>query len=228
MESFLGASVGANRLEKRSGFAAEAKMFDLTGQQVLLRIAAVIVIAATHGVFVAGLAILMGDRGPRYDGRLSLNPGKHIEFIGALTMTVFRIGWIKPVAIDLNELRNRTVGVIVIVFGSLALTIGLAEILWLLRPTLITSFEDTNVVRTFGLWIDTFATMTIWFAVLNLIPIPPFTGGLFLALVSPRLHQMMMERLIVVAIVLAVLVFAGAAAGVFDPVVDSVRDALLR
>ncbi len=203
-------------------------MFDLTGQQVLLRIAALLVIVATHGAFVAGLAILMGDRGPRYDGRLSLNPGKHIEYVGALTMIIFRIGWIKPVAVDLSELRYRVVGVIVIVLGSLALTIGLAEILWLLRPTLVTTFPDTGFVRTINLWIDTMATLSVWFAVINLIPFPPFTGGLILALVAPQLHKLMIERLLVVTIVLAVIIFAGAAADVFDPAVNEVRDFLLR
>lgn len=203
-------------------------MFDLSGQQVLLRILAMVVIVATHGAFVAGLAILMGDRGPRYDGRLSLNPGKHVEFIGALTMVLFRIGWIKPVAVDLSELRSRTIGVFVIFIGSLALTLLLAEILWLLRPTLVTAFPDTSLIRNINLWIDMMATMSVWFVVLNLIPIPPFTGGLVLALIRPNLHKWLVDRLLLVAIVIGVIVVVGAAADIIDPAIDEVRDFILR
>lgn len=203
-------------------------MFDLSGQQVLLRIVSMLVIVATHGAFVAWLAVLMGDRGPRYDGRTSLNPGKHFEFVGALTMVLFRIGWIKPVAINPAELRSRIFGVAVIVIGSLALTLLLAEILWLLRPTLITTFPDTSLVRTINLWIDAMATMSVWFAVINLIPIPPFTGGLVLALIRPDAHKWLVDRILLVAIVVAVIIVAGAAADVIDPAIDEVRAFILR
>ena len=46
-------------------------MFDLSGQQVLLRIVSMLVIVATHGAFVAWLAVLMGDRVVVLKGRPS-------------------------------------------------------------------------------------------------------------------------------------------------------------
>lgn len=203
-------------------------MFDLTGQQVLLRFLAGLVIIGLHGLFVAGLAVSMGDRGPRYDGRLSVNPLRHIEPIGALTFVVFRIGWIKPVAVDIAELRNATVGVLVIVLGSLLLMIAVAEVLWLLRPTIITSLPDVSAVQTLSVWIDTAATMAVWFAVVNLIPVPPLTGGLLLALIAPSLYRVLMKHILYIAIGMAVLVFTGAAATVLDPAVEAARAVFLR
>ena len=203
-------------------------MFDLSGQQVLLRIAAMLVIIAAHGWLVAALAVLMGDRGPRYDGRLSLNPLRHLELIGALTLVLFRVGWIKPVAVDPGELRSRFGGMVVIVLGSLLLTVAVAEVLWLLRPTLLTAFSDTSVIRTLVLFIETMARMTVWFAIVNLVPIPPLTGGLFLAVLAPGAYRFLDGKRIFVAIALAAIAFTGAAVDVLDGAVNAVANVVLR
>ena len=203
-------------------------MFDLSGQQVLLRLIAAVVIVGLHGFFVAGLAVAMGDRGPKLDGRFSINPLKHFEPVGALTMVLFRIGWIRPVAVDVGELRSPVLGVVVIVIGSLLLTLGVAEILWLLRPLVITTFPDASAVQTLSLWIETTVTMSVWFAVINIVPIPPLTGGLILSLMAPSLHRALNDRVLYMAIGLAVIIFSGVAVTVFDPVIEAVRELLLR
>mgnify|MGYP007130729365 CR=1 FL=1 len=54
-------------------------------------------------------------------------------------MILFRIGWLKPMAIDPSLLRLGRAGLFVIVLGSLAVTLLIAEGLWALRPWLVTS-----------------------------------------------------------------------------------------
>lgn len=203
-------------------------MFDLTGQQVLLRFAALLFIIGAHGFFVAGLAVLMGDKGPRYDGRLTINPLKHFEPIGALAAVLLRTTWIRPVAIDPRQLRSPVVGMAVVILGSLALTALLGLGLWMLRPTILTTFSDTSLVRSVLLWIDTTATMSVWFAVFNLIPIPPLTGGLVLRLVAPDLHRVLTARILIPAVVIGVIVFAINAADLLSPVIGDVSGSLLR
>ncbi|MCW5697499.1 MAG: hypothetical protein KIS96_12305 [Bauldia sp.] len=203
-------------------------MFDLTGQQVLLRFAALLLILATHGFFVAWLAMLMGDKGPRYDGRLSLNPLRHFEPIGALSAILFRSPWLRPVAVDPKELRWPVVGIAVIILGSLALTVLVALALWLLRPTILTTFPDTSLVRSILLWIDTTATMSVWFAAINLIPIPPFTGGLVLTLIAPDLYRRITKRIIIPAIAVGIVLFAINAANNLSPAVRAVARYVLN
>lgn len=203
-------------------------MFDLSGQQVLFRIAALLVIISFHGLFVALIAVWLGDKGPRFDGRVSINPMRHLEPIGALLLVIFRLGWIKPVAIDLKAFRWRFGGAAIVVLASLTLTILLAEALWLLRPALITSFSDSSAIRTLILMIETMARMTVWFAVVNIIPVPPLTGGLLLAAVAPTAYRFLDEKRLFIGIAFGVIAFAGAATDVLDTTVSALTDLLLR
>ncbi|MBQ2266502.1 MAG: site-2 protease family protein, partial [Clostridia bacterium] len=43
------------------------------------------------------IATKLGDPTPRYQGRLTLNPFAHIDYIGALCIILFGVGWAKPV-----------------------------------------------------------------------------------------------------------------------------------
>lgn len=201
-------------------------VFDLTGQQVLMRLLSLLLVVGLGGFFVAALAVAMGDAGPRHDGRLSPNPIRHIEPIGALTILVFRTGWLKPVAIEIGQLRRG--GVIVIVLGSALLMLGLAELLWLLRPTIVTTLPDGSFSRSVVVWIDTAAVIAVWFAVTSLIPLPPFTGGLLLARFAPALHAQLARRTFFVALAWGIVVVALAAANLLDPAIRAVADLFLR
>ena len=79
--------------------------FDLTLNQLVLRLVAMVAIAAVHGLAVAGAAVALGDPGPRHDGRFTLNPLAHLDLLGATSGVLFSVGWIKPVAIDPALLR---------------------------------------------------------------------------------------------------------------------------
>ena len=59
-------------------------MFDLSFLQLLTRAIATIVVLALMGFCVAGFARLLGDRGPAYDGKLTLNPFVHMDIFGLL------------------------------------------------------------------------------------------------------------------------------------------------
>ena len=48
----------------------------------MLRLLAMVFIAAVHGIAVAGTAFALGDPGPRYDGRLTPNPLSHLDVLG--------------------------------------------------------------------------------------------------------------------------------------------------
>ncbi|MBR4123865.1 MAG: site-2 protease family protein, partial [Clostridia bacterium] len=51
-------------------------------------------------------AVKLGDDTPRFQGRLSLNPFAHIDYIGALCILLFGFGWAKPVQVNGRNLRN--------------------------------------------------------------------------------------------------------------------------
>ena len=61
----------------------------------------IVLIALTFHEFAHGaVAYALGDKTAKNLGRLSLNPIKHLDPIGAICMLLFRFGWAKPVPID--------------------------------------------------------------------------------------------------------------------------------
>jgi Zn-dependent protease len=89
--------------------------------------------------------------------------------------------------------------------------------LWALRPWLLTTFARASAAQGAVLWVENVATLSAAFAVFNLIPIPPFTGGLILAGYAPRLHGLLMRRIMIPAAVFTAILFAADAAELVDP-----------
>ncbi|MGV8839424.1 MAG: hypothetical protein ACWA6X_03865 [Bauldia sp.] len=197
-------------------------MFDLSGQQVLFRIGTALFIAGTHGYALALIARLMGDPGPGYDGRLTLNPLQHGQFFGFLSMVLFRIGWIRPMAIDHRLLRFGRFGLVVVVLGALAVTLLIAEGLWLLRPWLLTTFSGTSAVQGAVLWFENVAMLSSAFVVFNLIPIPPFAMGLVLSGYAPRVYALLVRRIFFPSAAIAAILYFADDAGLVGPAVRSV------
>ena len=48
------------------------------------------------------------------DGRLTLNPLKHLDPFGTLCLIFFRMGWAKPVRINTRYYKNRKSGIIMV------------------------------------------------------------------------------------------------------------------
>ena len=66
-----------------------------------------IVFALTFHEFAhAFVAYKAGDNTPKAQGRLTLNPLKHISPLGALMFLLFGFGWAKPVEINPLKFRN--------------------------------------------------------------------------------------------------------------------------
>ena len=51
-------------------------------------------------------AYKLGDPTAKALGRLSLNPIKHLDPVGAVCMLIFHFGWAKPVPINMRNFKN--------------------------------------------------------------------------------------------------------------------------
>lgn len=186
---------------------------DLTLQQLVLRLIAYVFIAAVHGFAVAAAAVAMGDRGPRYDGRLRLNPLAHLDIIGTASGVLFSIGWIRPVAIDPFELRLGRIGLAIVVASGAAATMIGAVALRLGRPLLLPLLPDTSSATVFAL-IEIIGELSAWFALINILPMPPLTGAHLLAVAAPKYGKVISKIAPYSRVVLALV----AATGVFTKV----------
>lgn len=133
--------------------------------------------------FSHGLAAhLLGDRTPKYQGRLTLNPFAHLDPIGAVMIALFGFGWAKPVQVNLNNFKKPKLGMaITALAGPLSNIISAFVLIVVLR--ILMAFEAVNmVVVTF---FATAAYINISLAVFNLIPLPPLDGSKILNAVLP-------------------------------------------
>ena len=196
-------------------------MYDLSLHQLLIRAGACVIVVAIHGFAVAAIARVLGDRGPQFDGRLTLNPFSHLDILGAATMVLFQLGWIQPVTIDPAQLRFGRVGLVVCVFGSLAATLGAVVLLLGLRIPVL-SFMPSAVAPTVIAMLNAAVEMCTWFVAFNLLPLPPLTGAHFLVAARPSLTPLLANYRLYAGVAFAALIFSG----VVQPFVRPVRDAV--
>lgn len=130
-----------------------------------------------HG-FVASR---LGDPTPRYEGRLTLNPFAHIDYIGALCILLFGFGWAKPVGVNPRYFKNGKRGMaLVALAGPLSNLImaTLALLLGNVAAVVYYSISSDNSVLAFLYLICSYiAQINVSLAVFNLIPIPPLDGS---------------------------------------------------
>ena len=79
-----------------------------------------------HEVSHGYVAYLLGDNTAKSQGRLSLNPIKHIDLFGLIALIVIRIGWAKPVPINSMNFASRKKGMLLTSFAGPGMNFFLA------------------------------------------------------------------------------------------------------
>src|SRR5690606_21539766 len=129
------------------------------------------------GGAVALIAEKLGDPGPKYDGRRTLNPLAHLDLVAALHAVFFRCTWTKPTLVDAAQLRGGWPGRLAIVLGACAVLAGTSAAALLLRAAVAGTIKG-NLGVAVGSLLLTYSDLAIATAVLNLLPLPPFLGSL--------------------------------------------------
>ena len=72
----------------------------------ILMLPAILIGFTFHEYAHAKMADRLGDKTPRFQGRLTLNPIAHLDPIGTLCILFFGIGWAKPVQVNPSAFKN--------------------------------------------------------------------------------------------------------------------------
>lgn len=72
------------------------------------------------------VALWNGDRTAKVNGRLSLNPLKHLDPIGFLMLVVFHFGYAKPVPVDPRNFRNPKLGMTLVSLAGVTVNLILS------------------------------------------------------------------------------------------------------
>lgn len=145
-----------------------------------IMIPAILIAFTFHEFAHAFIADRLGDNTPRYEGRLTLNPVKHIDLAGFLMIMIFGFGWAKPVRTNPYAYKNYYRDDL---FVSIAGPIAnfLTSILFSIIFGLYIRYVYINIPNNVGIKIlsdiiEQVITLNVFLGFFNLLPIPGFDG----------------------------------------------------
>ncbi len=207
-------------------------MQELNTIQLLIVLAPPLLLAITlHEVAHGWVALRCGDPTAKSQGRLSLNPLRHIDPVGTVLVPAllaifggFIFGWAKPVPVNYHRLRQPKRDMAFVALAGpganfiMALGWGLVMVIgyhlqagmaWLGEPLLLMGGAGINV--------------NVMLGVLNLAPIPPLDGSRVLAGVLPDRAGEVMARMEPYGLIILVALIALGLFNVLMPLVNSIR-----
>jgi Zn-dependent protease len=133
-------------------------MFNRSITEILLSIPGVLIALVFHEFAHALIADKLGDKTPRYQGRITLSPRAHLDPVGLILILLAGFGWAKPVQIDPRNLKHpRRDDALISLAGPLAnliMAIFFAIIIKVLIVTNIVGSFPTSVWNNLGFILD--------------------------------------------------------------------------
>ncbi len=151
---------------------------------LLLSIPGVLIAITFHEYAHAFAAYKLGDDTAKIQGRLTLNPFKHMDPIGIIMLLFLGFGWGKPVQVDSRNF-NRNISAskaeaIVSIAGPLAnfiLAIVFSIITVITMKFGLLSGLSIRATLTIEIILQSIILMNIGLGIFNLIPLPPLDGS---------------------------------------------------
>jgi Zn-dependent protease len=142
--------------------------------QALLDVLIFWILTTPHEFAHAWVATMLGDDTPRRDGRVTLNPAAHVDWLGTVIVPLATslmgagfLGWGRPVNTDPRKLRGGRVGLAVVALAGPLSNVVFAGIIAL----------AANLAPNAAEILFRAAYMSIYLALFNLIPLPPLDGS---------------------------------------------------
>lgn len=158
--------------------------------QTLIYVVPALLIAISMHEFAHGyMSYLLGDPTPKMDGRLTLNPFRHLDVWGTLCLLVFHVGWAKPIRVNTRNYKNKRRDMILVAAAGPLMNFILA-FLFMLLYGLIYKFGTSGVLFNYLYVLSYYgAQLNVGLGVFNLIPVPPLDGANILAEIVPAVNR---------------------------------------
>ncbi len=218
----------------------------------LLSMPVILLALSVHESAHGYAAYKLGDPTARNLGRITLNPMKHFDIFGFLSMLIIHIGWAKPVPINARHFKNPRRDMALTGAAGPLSNLAMALINFIvLRISMIflsNAFIDEAFlfikadtagqafVGSLGFTIASLCVYLLYLgvilnvslAIFNLIPVPPFDGSrIFYAFLPPKCYFGVMKYERVIMIVLILLLAFGFLSGPLQAIENAVIDGLM-
>lgn len=156
--------------------------------EYLYIIPAALIAIVLHELGHALVSVWLGDPTPKFEGRLTLNPIKHIDPIGIICLIIMGFGWAKPVRIDPTYYKNKKIGMTLVGLAGPLMNFIVAIFSFIMIGIMIyiDSFFANTIVYIVNKFFTYLAFINIGLGLFNLIPIPPLDGSKIIGVVLPQ------------------------------------------
>ncbi|HEY8501030.1 MAG TPA: site-2 protease family protein [Clostridia bacterium] len=210
-------------------------MLNQSLEQYILIIPVLLISLTIHELAHGYTAYRLGDMTAKEQGRLTLNPLKHLDPIGTIMLVVARIGWAKPVPVNPYFFRDRKRGMMLVsIAGPLSNLILAFMGIFLYQISFVTMYENivrgSSIVTYWLLFLSMFFSINLNLAIFNLLPVPPLDGSKILSGILPAdkyFRFMQYERIIGMIFLVAVIVFPGIISTVIGFFTKPIADSML-
>ena len=151
---------------------------------LVLTLPAVIIAMTFHEYAHAFAADKLGDDTPRQQGRLTLNPLKHIEPVGFFLLLFAGFGWGRPVEINTNRFNknmDKSKGEAIVSFAgplmNIILAIVSAFILGVILKFNLLAKLQMQYAEIVIIFMMQLLYINLGLGIFNLIPLPPLDGS---------------------------------------------------
>ena len=175
----------------------------------------------------------LGDPTPKRQGRLSLNPLKHLDPNGTLCLIFFHVGWAKPVVVNPDYYKNKKRGMALVALAGPLMNFLLAIFSIIIMAIFVKVNAYSNVLIIIYNFLLYFSVINLGLGLFNLIPIPPLDGSRILgAFLKDDTYEQYMkyERygFIIIAILLALSSLRGNGTSFISELVDIIFNFIFR
>ena len=163
----------------------------------IIMLPAILIAFTFHEYAHAYVADKLGDKTPRFQGRLTLNPIAHIDPIGFIAVLIFGFGWAKPVQVNPSAYKNyhkddlkvSLAGPIANFLVAIVATLILGVYMNFAYGVLPSALNIVLSSMIYGV-----LQLNIFLGLFNLIPVPPLDGFSLLRDLSPNTFYKFQEK----------------------------------
>ena len=160
-------------------------LFNMDPLSLGMRLAALIVAFTVHELSHGLMAYMLGDKTAKNDGRLTLNPIRHIDPMGLVFLMIFSFGWAKPVMVDPRNFKYPKQDMALTAVAGPLSNFLLAFISTMIFYPLAISAGGVVALGTLGVFLQFMIVINLALGIFNLLPIPPLDGSKLFGVILP-------------------------------------------